>query len=409
MAGQSDGALALDAATFGDPQALLRQVGTSSPVHLVALPDGMPVWLITGYKEGRKALSDPRLVRSSKAAAPELQKYLGLYEDGFFPHSMVFNDRPDHTRMKQVVSQAFTPRRMEALRPGVQRIADELIDAIAGQGHADVLESLALKLPNAVICEWFGVPPADREQFARICGVVTGLAVTTGEDELREAGVWFDNYLTELIEERRTAPGDDMISVMLQAQQENRSLSDIELRSNIFLMLIGSVETAVNMVSNGLLALLKSPESVALLRADPNRVPAAVEEMLRIDPPVLTVMYHFATEDLTIGGVEIRRGDHLAVSLAAANYDEKQFPEPATFDIERANGPHLALSHGIHFCLGAPLARLEGQVFFETLLRRLDDIQLAVPAETLAWKPSFLVHRLERLPVTFRARVPAAA
>lgn len=402
MTNLDEGMVALGAEDFGDARVLLARLGKTRPVHRVALPDGMPAWLITGYAEARKALADPRLLRSGKVAAPEFRHYLqGIYNDEFFPHSMVFNDQPDHTRMKKVVSQAFTPRQLERLRPRVQAIADSLIDAIVTQGEADILQALALPLPNAVICEWFDIPVSDRAEFVKHCEVVTGLTVSTGDDALASAGRWFDNYLATVIEDRRAHPGDDMISAMLSSQRENKTLSDLELRSNIFLMLIGSVETAVNMISNGTLALLRNPDALALLRANPGLVGSAVEEILRTDAPVMTVMYHFATDHLTIGDVDIQPGEHVAISLIAANYDPEQFPDPNRFDICRKAASHLSFSHGIHFCLGAPLARLEGEVMFDTMLRRLRDLELAVPDESLRWRPSFLVHRLTRLPVTF--------
>ncbi|MEV4516533.1 cytochrome P450 [Dactylosporangium sp. NPDC049525] len=407
---QDTGVVALEAADFDDPRVLLSRLGKTRPIHRVTLPDGMPAWLVTGYSEGRKALADHRLARRGSAAAPELNPFLqGIYNDGFFPHSMVFNDRPDHTRMKQVVSQAFTPRHMERLRPQVQAITDRLFDAIAPLGQADVLESLALPLPNAVICDWFDIQREDRDEFVAHCGVITGLTVSVGDDGMGKASRWFDEYLTAVIAERRARPGDDMISAMLASQEQNQNLTDVELRSNIFLMLIGSVETAVNMISNGTLALLRNPEAIDLLRADPSLLGGAIEEILRIDAPVMTVMYHFATEKLTIGDVEIQPGEHVAVSLTAANYDAGQFQDPELFDIRRQHDRHLSFSHGVHFCLGAPLARLEGEVFFATLLRRLPDIALAVPDRDLTWKPSFLVHRLHSLPVAFTPTAPVAS
>jgi cytochrome P450 len=178
-------------------------------------------------------------------------------------------------------------------------------------------------------------------------------------------------------------------------------VSDLELRSNIFLMLIGSVETAVNMIANGTLALLRNPESLALLAGDPGYVTRAIEEILRIDAPVMTVMYHFAAEPLRIGDIDIKAGEHVAVSLMAANYDPAHFDEPARFDIRRHSAPHLSFSHGAHFCLGAPLARIEGEVYFGTMVRRLRNLRLDVPEQSLTWRPSFLVRRLTGLPVTF--------
>jgi cytochrome P450 len=402
MSGQAEDAVRLEPELFGNPPALLARLGKSAPIHRVIFPDGMPAWLITGYSEGRKALSDPRLRRSGTVAAAEFHPFLrGIYQDNFFPHSMVFNDAPDHTRMKKVVSQAFTPRQLERLRPQVQRIVDGLIDEVIESGRADVLEAFALPLPNQVICDWFNIATSDRTEFVKHCEVVTGLSVSTGDDHLADAGRWFDGYLTTIISERRARPGADMVSAMLASQENNKTVSDLELRSNIFLMLIGSVETAVNMISNGTLALLRNPESLAMLTSDPANVTRAIEEILRIDAPVMTVMYHFAAEPLRIGDVDIQAGEHVAVSLMAANYDSAHFDDPAKFDIRRHSAPHLSFSHGAHFCLGAPLARVEGEVYFGAMARRLRDLQLGVPEQSLTWRPSFLVRRLTGLPVTF--------
>ncbi|MEV6647309.1 cytochrome P450 [Amycolatopsis sp. NPDC051371] len=401
--------IALTADEMTNPVALLERLGTDKPIHKVLLPDGMPGWLVTGYREARRALSDPRLARSNEHADASLQKYLALYNDEFFRHSMVFNDRPRHTRMKKLVSQAFTPRYLENLRPKVQRITDDLIDGIAAAGETEVIESLAVPLPNSVICDWFGVPMSDREEFRYYCGVVTGLAVSATANELTAAGKYFDRYLGELIRDRTVdSDGDDMISAILHGQEGNATLSDIELRANIFLMLTGSVETAVNMIANGLLALLRNPGQLARLRADPSLVPQAVEEILRLDPPVVTVAYHFAKDSVAIGDVVVEPGEHVVISMPATNYDTREFPEPTKFDIDRQK-PHLSFSHGIHFCLGAPLARLEGDVFFTTLLDRLGDIELAVPESSLAWKPSYFVHRLQALPIRYTATAGRAA
>ncbi|MEU0537387.1 cytochrome P450 family protein [Amycolatopsis tolypomycina] len=398
----------LEATELTNPPQLLAKLGTDSPIHKVSMPDGMPAWLVTGYREARRALSDPRLARSDKVADPTLKPYLALYNDDFFRHSMVFNDRPDHTRMKKLVSQAFTPRYMENLRPRVQEITDRLLAAVAATGSAEVVEDLAIPLPNEVICEWFGVPMSDRAEFREYCGIVTGLGEVTDQNDIFQAGRWFDDYLTKLIAQRKETSGEDMISAILSGQEGNSTLSDIELRSNIFLMLIGSVETAVNMIANGILALLRNPEQLAKLRANPDLVPKAIEEILRVDPPVVTVTYHFAKAEVTIGDVTVQPGEHVAISLTATNYDARDFPEPGKFDLERQT-PHLAFSHGIHFCLGAPLARLEGEIFFKSLLAKFSDIQLAIPEADLGWKPSYFVHRLNELPIRLTESSAAAA
>ncbi|MFD9322373.1 cytochrome P450 [Streptomyces sp. NPDC060053] len=397
-----EGEVALKTDLFGDPQALFERLGRPGPVHRVALPDGMPAWLVTGHAEVREVLSDPRLVRGADAAAPELRQYLGMYSDDFvLTRHMMLSDPPDHTRMRRAVSKAFTPRRVEQLRPRVEKITRELVDAMLPQGTADIVDALALPLPIAVICEMLGVPFEDRAEFGQRAEVITGMNASSGPQELVGAGRWFDAYLSSLVERRRTDPGDDMISGMLQAQIGQDPLSDLELRSNAFILLVGGFETSVNLIANGLLALLRHPEALSRLRDDLSLLPEAVEEMMRLDSPVSTVTYRFATEKLTIGGVEIQPGDHVAVSIAAANHDPTRFPDPSRLDITRKTNGHLSFSHGIHFCLGAPLARLEGEIAFRELLSRTDGLRLAVAEEELRWKQNFIVHRLEHLPVTF--------
>jgi cytochrome P450 len=390
---------------FADPRALLEELGAPGPVHRVTLPDGMPAWLVTGHNEARTALSDPRLRRSIRVAAPELRPYLMLASDEFvLNRHMLFADPPDHTRLRKLVSQAFTARRIERLRPRIQEITDELVDAIAPCGEADLMEALALPLPITVICEMLGVPLADRDDFQRHADVLIGVNGVTDPNELIETGVWFDRYLAEMIAERRREPRDDLISALLAAQEADDRLTDVEVRSSAFLLLTAGFETTVNLMANGLLALLGHPDRLAALYADPELVPAAVEEFLRYDSPVSSVLYRFATEPMTIGGVEIQPGEHVAVSLPAANYDPERFPDPHVLNLGRNTNGHLSFGHGIHFCLGAPLARLEGQIAVGTLLRRLAGLELAVPVEMLTWKPSFIVHHLHRLPVRFTVR-----
>lgn len=397
-----DDEVTLTADLFGNPEALFATLGRPGPVHRVALPDGMPAWLVTGHEEVREVLSDPRLVRGADAAAPELKQYLGMYSDDFvLTKHMMLTDPPDHTRMRKAVARAFTPRRVELLRPRVEEITRGLVDAMLPVGTADIVEDLALPLPIAVICEMLGVPFDDRGEFGRWAEVITGMNASSGPDDLHQAGRWFDAYLSGLVDRRRAEPGDDMISGMLEAQSQGEALSDLELRSNAFILLVGGFETSVNLIANGVLALLTHPEALDRLRADPSLLPGAVEEMMRFDSPVSTVTYRFATEPLTIAGVEIERGEHVAVSIAAANHDPAKFTDASRLDITRRTNGHLSFSHGIHFCLGAPLARLEGEVAFRELLGRVGDLRLAVPAEELAWKQNFIVHRLERLPVTF--------
>ncbi|MBX6383269.1 MAG: cytochrome P450 [Microbispora sp.] len=362
----------------------------------------MPAWLVVGNQEVRQALSDPNIVRSAKVASPDLHKYLDLANSDFvLTQHMLFADPPDHTRMRKVVSKAFTPRRIERLRPRIQEITDELLDPLLPRGEADLVAALALPLPIAVICELLGVPYADRDEFEQRAETITGINASSSPEEVIAAGKWFDRYTTQLVESRRREPGDDLISAMLAAMDEEDRLTDVELRSNIFLLLAAGFETTVNLLANGLLALLRHPEALAAVRDDRRLLHTAIEEALRYDSPVSSITYRFTAAPVTIGGVEIPAGEHVALSPPMANFDPAKVSCPETFDITRSPNPHVSFGHGIHFCIGAPLARLEAEVVFDTVLDRMPGLALAVPPEKLTWKPSFIVHRLESLPVTF--------
>ncbi|WJK42587.1 cytochrome P450 [Solwaraspora sp. WMMA2056] len=388
---------------FARPEELLAKLGSRQPLHRITLPDGMPAVLITGNPEAREALADGRLVRSIDAAAPELHKYHPLASDDYaLSRHMLFADPPDHGRMRKLVSTAFTRRRVEAMRPRIQAITDELLDAVAAAGTADLVTAFALPLPIAVISEMLGVPFEDRTDFERHAEVLTGINASSSFDAIVEAGRWFDGYLGDLVRRRRADPRDDLISAMIAAQEQGDRLTDLELRSNALLLLSAGFETTVNLIANGLLALLRHPDAAAALAADAALLPAAVDELLRYDSPVSCVTYHFARERVEIGGFEIRPGEHVVIAAAAANHDPRVFDEPSRLDLTRPDaGQMLSFSHGIHYCLGAPLARLEGEIAFGTVLRRLAGLTLAVPESELTWKPSFVLHRLERLPVTF--------
>ncbi|MEO3785218.1 cytochrome P450 [Actinocorallia sp. B10E7] len=387
---------------FADPEALRAALGSDGPIHRVVLPDGMPSWLVTGNEAVKQALSDPALVRGVDAAAPELRPYLGLASDDFvLTRHMLFADPPDHTRLRKLVSQAFTPRRIERLRPRVDEIAHELLDGFAAKGGADLVESLALPLPIAVISELLGVPVEDREYFERYAEILTGANSSSDFEDIVGAGRWFDEYLTELVSRRRVEQGDDMISAMVAAQERDDRLTDLEVRSNSFLLLAAGFETSVNLIANGILALLRHPDQLEDLRSDRSLMSNAVEELLRWDSPVSGITYRFAREDTVLGGAAIAAGEHVALSPPSANHDSSKFPDPARLDLRRRTNGHLSFGHGIHFCIGAPLARLEGEVVFAAVLDRLAGLALAVPVETLTWKETFLVHRLDSLPVTF--------
>lgn len=397
-----DATVALTTDVVADPEALFATLGDRRPVHRVTLPDGMPSWLVTGYRESREALSDTRLRRSVDAAAPDLLKYHPLAGNDFpLSQHLVFTDPPDHGRLKKLVHAAFTRRRTEVWRPRIQQVTDQLIDAFAAKGESDLVEDLALPLPIAIICEMLGIPLADRPQFESNTEVLTGINSASTYEDVVAAGGFFAEYFTNLVASRRAEPGDDLISDMLAAQEQDERLTDVEVMSNAFMLLTAGFETIAYLIVNGILALLRHPEALQLLKDRPELMPNAVEELLRYDSPVSSVTYHFATEPITIAGVRIEAGEHVVVSAAAANFDPAVFHDPTRLDPERDANGHLAFSHGIHFCMGAPLARLEGEVAIGTVLRRLPDLRLAVPEEELTWKPSFVLHGLASLPIRF--------
>ncbi|WP_030107044.1 MULTISPECIES: cytochrome P450 [Actinoalloteichus] len=404
MRGYED-AVALPVEVFADPEALFARLGHRGPVHRVTLPDGMPTVLVTGNQAARDALSDPRLVRGIGAAAPELHPYHPMGGEDFpLSRHMLFADPPDHERLRRLVSKAFTRRRVEAMRPRVQEITDSLLDAVADRGSTDLVEAVALPLPIAVICEMLGIPREDRGEFEQHAEVLTGINSSSSYEDIITAGRWLDTYLGGLVEDRRARPGDDLVSAMVLAQERDDRLSDVEVRSNSMLLLSAGFETTVNLIANGMLTLLRHPDDLDRLRADPGLVPAALEELLRFDSPVSSITYHFARQDLELAGVRVRAGEHVVISVAAANHDPSVFPDPHRLDTARETGGRvLGFSHGIHYCLGAPLARIEGEIAVTTMLRRLPGLRLAVDVADLRWRPTYNLHRLTALPVRFDA------
>jgi cytochrome P450 len=371
-----------------DPHPEYARWRRETPVREVVLPSGMTTWLVTRYEEARQALSDPRL---SKAVP------LGAGIDAATSRHMLSADPPDHTRLRRLVSGAFTARRIEALRPRIEAITDELLAGMAGRERVDLIDAFAFPLPIQVICELLGVPAADRDSFRDWTSViVSGRA--SGE-RLPVAMQAMAAYIRELIAERRAHGGDDLLAGLIGVQEAGDRLSSDELSSMVFLLLIAGHETTVNLIGNGVHLLLEDRSRWERLRADPALLPSAIEEFLRYEGPVETSTYRYATEHLEIGGVAITAGDAVLVSLLAADRDENRFPDPDVLQLDRAQNPHLAFGHGIHYCLGAPLARLEGQIAFGRLLARFPDLHRAEPSAALNWRSGFLIRGLEELPV----------
>ncbi|MFE2984713.1 cytochrome P450 [Streptomyces sp. NPDC059262] len=376
-----------------DPYPVYEELRARGPVHRVRLPkpaDDGEAWLIVGHEQARAALTDPRLVKS-----PAKLGFSGLDEELIGTHLLI-TDPPHHTRLRSLVTRAFTARRVESLRPRIQRITDDLLDAMLPHGRADLVESFAFPLPLTVICELLGVPDIDRADFRRMSNEVVAPSDRDGE---YATFVELAAYLRDLIEDKRaSAPADDLLSALIRTTAEDGDrLSPDELCAMAFILLIAGHETTVNLIAGGVRALLMHPDQLAALRADMTLLGGAVEEMLRYEGPVENATYRFTVEDTEVGGTVIPGGSAVLIGLAAADHDPERFPEPDRFDIRRDARGHIAFGHGLHHCLGAPLARLEGQVALRALLDRAPALALDGPADD--WLPGMLIRGVRSLPV----------
>jgi cytochrome P450 len=387
---------------LADPFPFYKELRGQSPVRRVIAMRGLEAWLITRYDDGIAALSDPRFSSDLRDAADtRLMDQLPSNERESFMRSMIRVGPPDHTRLRRLVSKAFTARRVASLRPRIQEITDELLDAVLPSGHADLVADLALPLPVTVICELLGVPTADRTGFQEWTDVMVGQHPDRYDREaMDEAWRKMWDYLEALIAGKRAHPADDVLSDLIAARDDGGSLDEDELIAMAFLLLVAGYITTVNLIGGGVATLLAHPGQLKLLRDDPPLLPGAVEEFLRYDGPVNPGVIRFPTEDVEIGGVVIPRGATVLIATAIADRDPSVFADPDRLDVTRRENAHLAFGHGAHYCLGAPLARLEGEIAIGTVLRRLPNLALAVPYEDLRWQAPSLRGPKE-LPVTF--------
>jgi cytochrome P450 len=394
----------LDGDYFQNPLAFYARMRAEGPVTQVQMPDLGSSWLITRYDEVRSALADPRLHKDwSHKLQPEdwvpdpLTSFLNVH--------LLNLDPPDHTRLRKLVSKAFTARRVAGLRPRVEAITTGLLDAMAaraaaGETEMDLIDAFAFPLPITVICELVGIPVSDQDQFKSWSHAIVASVIS--QEEVYAAATGMYKYFTELIAAKRKAPDDDLLSALITARDDNDSLDEQELLAMMFLLLVAGHETTANLIASGTLALLTHPDELARLRSDPALLPGAVEELLRFVNPVNHATERFTLEPTEIGGVTIPARQWVLCVTSSANHDPARFTEPDRLDLSRDTGGHLAFGHGIHYCLGAPLARLEGEVAFGALLARFPSLALAVPASTLRWRRSSLIHGLESLPVRLR-------
>ncbi|WLW57293.1 cytochrome P450 family protein [Streptomyces sp. YU58] len=373
------------------------------PIHRAQFFPGITGWVVVGYDLARQALTHPALLKDPEPAAAMLEAagFLGHKRGTGLGGQMLEADPPEHTRLRSLVSGVFSRRRSAAMEPRITEIADGLIDALPPSGELDLVEAFTAPLPVAVIAELLGIPHADRQDFRRW----TSLAFQVGHPEYAHAVASLHGFLRQLAEDKRREPGDDLLSALVAARDtDDGRLSQDELAGTAALLVIAGHETTVNLLGNAVLALLQHPDQLRLLRENPALLPDAVEEFLRYDTSVERTTNRYAARGLELGGVHIPRGGIVAVALASAGRDAP-LPgggDPDTLDITRPAARHLAFGHGIHHCLGAPLARLEARVALHTLLTRVPHLELAVPADTLDWFPAGMVRGVLSLPVRYR-------
>jgi len=384
---------------IADPYASYRRLREKDPVHRSAFG----FWVLTRYDDVVTLLRDPRFGRDRYQ--PLLRARFGGDTSGGISGSMLFRDPPDHTRLRGLVNKAFTPRVVETMRPHIQRIVDDLLDAVRQARAMDVIADLAYPLPVIVICEMLGVPVADRGEFRQwsldIGRSLDAIATPSDPAVIERGNVArraLTDYFRTLVAERRARPRADLLSALIAAEDAGERLSEGELLATCVLLFVAGHETTVNLIGNGLLALLRHPDALRALRDDPSLLGSAVEELLRYDGPVQRTG-RIANADTEIDGRKIDEGTLVLGLIGAANRDPAHFPEPDRLDLGRADNRHLAFGWGIHFCLGAPLARVEGQIALGTLTRRLRGLTFTGSAPE--WRASATLRGLHRLPVAW--------
>lgn len=398
-----------DTTLHADPHGTYARLRAHAPVTYQEGIYTENLWLVTRYADVQTVLRDhKRFVKNYRnTLTPEQQRQLSPEPrlSQLLNNHLLNLDGMDHSRLRALINKAFTIRMVNQLEGRVQQIADALLDQVAARGEMDLIDDYAFPLPIIVIAEMLGVPAADRHRFRAWSDAFVSPA--RNEAEWRQAEqllIEFTDYLGVVFAERRQHPRPDLITALIQAEEAGDKLSEEELYSMVVLLIVAGHETTVNLIGNGTLALLQHPAQLAQLKAAPALMPNAVEELLRYDGPVVRATVRFATEDTLLGGQLIRRGQAISVALTSANRDESQFPDAATLDWARNTERHLAFGFGIHYCIGAPLARMEGRIALNTLLQRLPNLRLTTAVDTLTWRFNPILRGLQHLPVTWDAQ-----
>ncbi|MGG0857471.1 cytochrome P450 family protein [Metabacillus fastidiosus] len=378
-----------------DPYRTYAELRDTDPICKTLFPDGQYGWMITKYEDAVEVLKDLRFIK-------DFSKLIGgkMEYESIFTHNMLFSDPPDHKRLRGLVQQAFTPRMVTGMRERIQEITDELLSKVSNNNKMNLIDDFAFPLPIIVICEILGVPTEDRDKFRLwTTSLIEGSNGEHAEDiaiHMQE----FTEYLGERFAKVRLNPGEDLISQLIAAEDEGEKLTEKELYGVVSLLIIAGHETTVNLIGNTILSLLEHPKQLKLLQDNPELIRTAIEESLRYNGPVEFSTSRWARESFEFKGKSINKGDLVIIALNSANHDPYQFKDPEIFDITREKSPHLAFGKGIHLCLGAPLARLEGEIAINSLLERFPNIKLAIDREELEWRPGMIVRGVKEIPLS---------
>jgi cytochrome P450 len=390
-----------------DPYPAFARMREDSPVCPVS-SSRFDSYLITRFDDAKAALTDSRLSKDLYGPGQQYLRIFGPNSEGL-NKNMLNADPPEHSRLRGITSRAFAPRRIEALRPRVAEIVDDLLDKIIPQGQSELMHDFAIPLPMMVISELLGIPETDHERVLGWTQVIrtSGSSSRSPEEEraaVQDVQLRLHHYLADLVQAKRAHPADDMISTLIDSCDQDGQLSERELVTTTFLLLFAGHQTTADFIGNAVVALLTNPDQLELLRATPELLPSAIEELLRFDGPLPVASPRIAAEDVEYQGVHIPRGSIVGVVINAANHDPAQFVEPDRLDLGRERGPHIGFGHGVHYCLGVSLARMEAQIAIGALLRRLPGLRLGVPVDELRRLPAGSPFRgLLELPVRFTA------
>lgn len=395
-----------------NPYPFYARLRAGKPVCPVRLPDKRTIWLVTRYDDVVTVLKDERFVKNPANVARQYEAVKEPWVPRFarpFTQHMLTRDNLDHSRLRRLVNKAFSPRMVEQMSGRIQSVTSELLMKVHGQQHIDLISDYALPIPTTIIAEMMGVPAKERAKFNRWTNAIMQVSSTRWGMVRALPNVWgFVRYIRKFIKLKQREPTDDLVSELVKAEVDGERLSDDELMGMVFLLLVAGHETTVNLIGNGVLALLEHPEQMELLRTlvrkDPALIKPAVEELLRFGSPVEMGTERYAREDITIAGVKIPGGSLVGAVLASANRDETHFVNPDSLDITREPNKHLAFGLGTHYCTGAPLARLEAQIAINMLIEMIPQFQIDSPPDKLRWRPGLVTRGLESLPIEVKQR-----